>query len=74
MVRLDLIKLGVDEWLIRAVMSLHTEAFTVVKTDAGLSESFDVKVGLHQWSVLSPLLLAVVMDVVSSEERSSLPS
>ena len=33
-------KLGVDEWLIRTVMALYTEA--------GLSESFEVKVGLHQ--------------------------
>ena len=42
--------------------------------DAGLSESFEVKVGLHQRSVLSPLLFAAVMDVVSSEARSGLPS
>ena len=33
-----------------------------------------MKVGLHQGSVLSPLLFSVVMDVVSSEERSGLPS
>ena len=33
-----------------------------------------MKVGLHQWSVLSPLLFAAVMDVVSSEARSGLPS
>ena len=32
-------------------MALYTEAFTVVRTDAGLSESFEVKVGLHQGSV-----------------------
>ena len=63
-----------DEWLICTVMALYTEACTVVKTDAGLSESFDGKVGLHQRSVLSPLLFAVVMDVVSSEPRSGLPS
>ena len=54
-----------DEWLIRTVMALYTEACTVVRTDAGLSESFEVKVGLHQGSVL---------DVVSSEARSGLPS
>ena len=40
--------LGVDEWIIRTVMALYTEACTVVGTDAGLSESFEVKVGLHQ--------------------------
>ena len=31
-------------------------------------------VGLHQGSVLSPLLFSAVMDVVSSEARSGLPS
>ena len=41
-------KQGVDEWLICTVMVLYTEACTVVITDAGLSESFEVKVGLHQ--------------------------
>ena len=67
---------GVDEWLIRTVMSLYTEACNIVRTDAGLSESFEVKVsnGLHQGSVLSPLLFAAVMDVVSSEARGGLPS
>ena len=55
-------------------MALYTEAYTVVRTDAGLSESFEVKVGLHQGSVPSPLLFATVMDVVSSEARSGLPS
>ena len=73
-VRWALRKLCVDEWLIRTVMALYTEACTVVRTFAGLSESFEVKVGLHQGSVLSPLLFAAVMDVVSSEARSGLPS
>ena len=67
-------KLGVDEWLIHTVMALYTGACTVVRTDAGLSESFEVKVGLHQGSVLSPLLFAALMDVVSSEAISGLPS
>ena len=67
-------KLGVDEWLIRTVMALYTEACTVVRIDAGQSESFEVKVGLNQESVLSPLLFAAVMDVVSSEAKSILPS
>ena len=33
-----------------------------------------MKVGLHQRSVLSPVLFTVVMDVVPSEARSGLPS
>ena len=73
-VRWALRKLGVDEWLICTVMALYTEACTVVTTDAGLSESFEVKIGLHQGSVLSPLLFAAVMEVVSIEAISGLPS
>ena len=46
-----------DVWLIRTVMALYTEACTVVRTDAGLSEG----------SLLHPLLFAAVVDVVSSE-------
>ena len=63
-VRWALRKMGVDEWLIRTVMALHTEACPVVNTDAGLSESFDVKVGLNQGSVLSPLLSWMLSPVV----------
>ena len=33
-----------------------------------------MKVGLHQGSVLSPLLFVAVIDVVSSEARCGLPS
>ena len=51
-VRWALRKLGVDELLIRTVMALYTEACTVVKTDAVLSESLDVKVSLHQGSTV----------------------
>ena len=72
-VRWALWKLGVDEGLIHTVMAWYTEACTIIRTDAGLSESFEVKVGLHQGSVLSTLFTAV-MDVVSSEARSGLPS
>ena len=39
----------------------------------GDSDSFEVKVGLHQGSVLSPLLFMIVMDVVCREMRVGLP-
>ena len=55
-------------------MAWYTKACTVVRTDAGLSDSFEVKIGLHQGSVLRPLLFAADMNVVSNQARSGLPS
>ena len=55
-------------------MHIVYRGLTVVRTDARLSESFEVKVGFHQGSVLRPLLFAAVMDVVSLEARGGLPS
>jgi len=49
-------KLGVEEWLVSAVMSMYTGAKTVVITVYGNSSGFEVKVGMHQGSALSPLL------------------
>ena len=40
---------------------------TVVRTTEGDSKAFNVKVGLHQGSVLSPLLFVTVMEMISRE-------
>jgi len=52
-------KLGVEEWLVSAVVSVYTGAKTVVRTVYGNSSSFEVKVGIHQGSALSPLLFVI---------------
>src|SRR5271163_617311 len=54
-------------------MAMYTEAMTSVKTQDGPSDKFEVKVGLHQGSVLSPLLFIAVMEVITREARSGLP-
>jgi len=41
-------KLGVEEWLVSAVMSMYNGAKTVVRTVYGNSNGFEVKVGMHQ--------------------------
>jgi len=66
-------KLGVEEWLVSVVMSMYTGAKTVVRTVCGNSSGFEVKVGMHQGSVLSPLLFVVVMEAISREFRVALP-
>jgi len=66
-------KLGVEEWLVSAVMSMYTGAKTVVRTVYGNSKGYEVKVGMHQGSALSPLLFVIVMDAISREFRVALP-
>ena len=50
--------------LARSVMSLYEGAETRVRVDSELSEEYEVKVWIHQGSVLSPFI-AVVVDVVT---------
>jgi len=49
--RLALIKVGMEEWLVNAVMMVYKGTQTVVKTAEGDGKSFDVKVRLHHRSV-----------------------
>ena len=66
-------KLGVEEWLVSAMMSMYIGAKTVVRTVYGNSKGFEVKVGMHQGSGLSPLLFVTVMVAISREFRVALP-
>ena len=51
------------------MMSLYKGAKTRVRVDSELSKDLEVKVRMHQGSVLSPFLLAVVVDVVTGFAR-----
>ena len=66
-------KLGVEEWLVSAVMSMNAGVKTVVRTVYGNSKGFEVKVGMHQDSALSPLLFLIVIEAISREFRVAVP-
>lgn len=66
-------KLGVEEWLVQVVRSMYENAKSKVHIGSKLSNEFEVKVGVHQGSVLSPLLFAIVMEAISREFRLSCP-
>ena len=42
--------------------TVYNDRTTTVRCAVGVTEGFGVKVGLHQGSVLSPCLFAMVMD------------
>jgi hypothetical protein len=66
-------KLGVDEWMVKVIKSMYEGATTAVKVKGGESKEFEVKVGVHQGSVLSPLLFIIVLEALSKEFREGLP-
>jgi len=52
---------------------MYTGAKRVVRTVYGNSNDFEVKVGMHQGSALSPLLFVIVTKALSSKFRVALP-
>src|SRR5450432_4935576 len=51
---------------------MYEGATTAVKLKNGVSQEFEVKVGVHQGSVLSPLLFIIVMEALSCNVRQGI--
>ena len=66
-------KLGVEEWIVRLVQGMYANARSRVRVGEGYSEEFEVKVGVHQGSVLSPQLFIIVLEALSQEFHSGVP-
>ncbi|KAK3511278.1 hypothetical protein QTP70_034775 [Hemibagrus guttatus] len=65
-------KSGVAEKYVRVVQNMYERSRTVVRCAVGQTEEFNVEVGLHQGSALSPFLFAIVMDQLSEEVEENL--
>ncbi|KAK3522013.1 hypothetical protein QTP70_021391 [Hemibagrus guttatus] len=65
-------KSGVAEKYVRVVQDMYERSRTV-RCAVGQTEEFNVEVGLHQGSALSPFLFAIVMDQLSEEVRQESP-
>ena len=66
-------KLGVEEWIVRLVQGMYANARSRVRVGEGFSKEFEVKVRVHQGSVLSPLLLIIVLEALSRAFRAGVP-
>ena len=60
-----------DEWIVRLVQGMYSNARS--RVGEGYSEEFEVKVGVHQGSVLSPLLFIIVLHALSREFHHGVP-
>ena len=52
---------------------MYSLATSRVRIDNSYSDSFEVQVGVHQGSVLSPLLFIIVLEALSQEFRTGCP-
>ena len=59
-----------EEKNVQLVQDMYEESQTVVRCAVETTESFKVKVGLHQGSALSPFLFAVIMDRLTDKVRT----
>ena len=51
------------------IKAMYEDATTTVRVNGRESKAFSVRVGVHQGSVLSPLLLIIVLEALSREFR-----
>src|SRR6267154_2798252 len=64
---------GVEEWIVNVIKSMYEGVTTSVKINGVESEGFEVKVGVHQGSVLSPILFNIVMQAIADNFKAGLP-
>ena len=66
-------KQNIPEAYIRLFQDMYQGATTRVKSKRGMSEHFELGIGLHQGSALSPFLFIMLVDTISQDVRTELP-
>ena len=56
---------GISQRCIEAIRDMYVRVLTNIHTLVGITKHFQVKVGLHQGSTLSPFILTVTMEEIS---------
>ena len=64
---------GLSEWIVVIVQAMYNGAKSKVRVNGLYSNEFEVKVGVHEGSVLSPLLFIIVLEALSREFCTSSP-
>jgi len=64
---------GVSEKYVRLVQDMYRDVTSQVSSCVGITDEFNIKVGLHQGSTLSPYIFDLIMDVLSEGIREEAP-
>ena len=64
---------GLASKYVRIVQDMYDDSTTAVRFAVGVTEGFEVKVGLHQGSALRPCLFAMEMDMMTDDIREEAP-
>ena len=56
---------GISRKYIEVIQDMYDKVSTNIHTPVGMTESFPIKVGLHQGSALSPFIFTVIMEEIS---------
>ena len=63
----------VPEKYVRLIQVMYRNVITRVRSSVGETDGFEVGVGLHQGSALSPFIFNIVMDVITTGVREAVP-
>lgn len=63
----------IQEHYVQLIQDLYHNVTTRVVSPAGISKPFEIRVGVHQGSALSPLLFNLVMDYITADIQKPAP-